>query len=73
MLVRRRIQTPSVVGTRARHVEGEVVLGAPPPARLISLGRNQKPDLRKQIRFRAKPLKGRFAPGFYGEPEAWGA
>ena len=34
VLVRRRIQTPFGAGTGARHAEGEVVLGAPPPARL---------------------------------------
>ena len=33
-LVRRRIQTPSVAGIRARYTEGKVVLGASPPARL---------------------------------------
>ena len=36
MLVRRRIQTPSATGIGARFAEGEVVLGAPPPARRAS-------------------------------------
>ena len=67
MLVRRRIQTPSVVGTRARHVEGEVVLGAPPPARLFFLGATRIGIRGSGSRSAPRPLKGRFAPGFDDE------
>ena len=52
MLVRRRIQTPSVAGPERGQAEGEVVLGAPPPARRFSW---------------AEASEGRFAPGSLSE------
>jgi hypothetical protein len=43
VLVRRRIQTPSVAKVRsAVQREGEVVLGASPPARRVSLLRTKR-------------------------------
>jgi hypothetical protein len=47
VLVRRRIQTPSVAKVRsAVQLEGEVVLGASPPARRF-LARESGPPLRE--------------------------